>query len=68
MVLTEAAAKVKQGLLLLPGQNLKAMQQKMADCVSEHTRLLKTYRMWRSKGRGAEFVQYHKLHCVARKF
>ena len=40
----------------------------MAECVSERTRLLKTYRMWRSKGGGAEFVPYHKLHWVALKF
>ena len=68
VVMEEAAAKLRQGLPLLPGQNLKAMHAKMAECVAERTRLLKTYRMWRSKGGGAEFVPYHKLHWVARKF
>ena len=67
-LIREAELKNSNGERLLPGQNLVEMRARLADLVKERQRLLKQYRMWRSKGGGAEFVPHHHLHWVARIF
>ena len=64
-LIREAELKKSNGELLLPGQNLAETRARLAELIRERRRLLTQYRVWRSKGGGAEFVPPNSCRVTA---